>query len=261
MKKETKWGALCIVVTIMLTAGACGEANGPLRITEESIPSTQEIQTDSAFRDTAHSHADMGNTAQDMADAGEGKTEQNLSGYIRSQDEIMMDMMEKMEDITRTGSASLDFINGMIPHHEAAVAMAAGFLEYGGENRELRKLAEDIISLQKSEIEEMKELAEELKEETKTDEQQEKAYLEEYFEMFADPHAHHLDLNGAGSVDEAFAAGMLMHHVMAVDMARTILDYTNSERLREMAEKMIDVQEKEIDQMQTLLEKVTVSNP
>ena len=47
------------------------------------------------------------------------------------------------------------FIEMMIPHHEGAVTMAKAELAKGGDP-ELKKLAEDIISAQEREIEEMK---------------------------------------------------------------------------------------------------------
>ena len=48
-----------------------------------------------------------------------------------------------------------EFIDMMIPHHEDAVVMAKEELEKG-ENDELRKLAEEIISAQNREIEQMR---------------------------------------------------------------------------------------------------------
>jgi uncharacterized protein (DUF305 family) len=54
-------------------------------------------------------------------------------------------------DIAFTGNTDVDFVKGMIPHHQGAVDMAKTVLAFG-KDPEVRKLAEEIIRSQESEI-------------------------------------------------------------------------------------------------------------
>jgi uncharacterized protein (DUF305 family) len=54
-------------------------------------------------------------------------------------------------DITFTGNADIDFVRGMIAHHQGAVDMAKTVIAFG-KDPQIRKLAEEIVKAQESEI-------------------------------------------------------------------------------------------------------------
>ncbi len=63
--------------------------------------------------------------------------------------------MHKDMAVPLTGNADVDFVQGMIPHHQGAIDMAKIVLEHG-KDPEIRKLAEEVIAAQEGEIAMMK---------------------------------------------------------------------------------------------------------
>ncbi|ARM87172.1 hypothetical protein RHEC894_CH00831 [Rhizobium sp. CIAT894] len=62
--------------------------------------------------------------------------------------------MHKDMMIEYSGNPDVDFVRGMIPHHQGAIDMAKIELQYG-KDPEIRKLAEGVIKAQEAEITEM----------------------------------------------------------------------------------------------------------
>lgn len=173
-----------------------------------------------------------------------------LASYLMEQDDIMTNMINNME-ITPTTNADLDFLYGMIPHHQAAIRMSESYLTYGGSNRKLRKIAKEIIKEQTEEVEEMEKTAARLERSAISDTKTEEAYLAAYDEIMSERHYTKHGTATTQSVDEAFAQGMILHHEMAVEMAQAILANSTTDDIHDFAEDILELQQEEIAQLKT----------
>lgn len=252
--KKTYWviGIIIAVLLILLIIlGYNFTANkGKTSETGDGHGNSESAQTETSLNPASGSETDSETSAESDTSTTDSAA---LSQYLQEQDTIMSAMMGNME-VEPTGNASVDFLKGMIPHHESAIDMSKSYLNLGGSNSELKKLAEDIIDAQTGEIDDMNKLIEEIEASGETDTEKEQGYLDDYNKMMeSHQHMHH-GTSSAKDVEQAFAEGMLMHHQMAVDMSKAILDYTDNGKVRKLAEEIITAQEREIRQMQDIID-------
>lgn len=147
----------------------------------------------------------------------------------------------------------LRFIDGMILHHQGAIAMAETALEKSSRD-EIKQLAEAIITAQQTEIAQMQEWR--------------KTW---YAEVDDTPMMYHADANHMMPMSESMRANMMMdidlgeadaefdqrfidamipHHEGAVVMAQQVLERSDRPELLELAKEIMTAQEQEIEQMQ-----------
>jgi uncharacterized protein (DUF305 family) len=72
-----------------------------------------------------------------------------IQGYRQANEKMHRDM-----DITFSGDADVDFVRGMIPHHQGAIDMAKIALQHA-KDEQIRRWANDVIREQEREIAEM----------------------------------------------------------------------------------------------------------
>lgn len=132
------------------------------------------------------------------------------------------------------------FVVNMIPHHQEAVDTAR-LVVAKGENVELKKLAQDIITAQEREIAMMQKWSKDWNYST---------VKPDYQNMMGDG----TKLSGK-ELDRWFLMGMIMHHMGALQMADAVLELSPAPRKEviDFAHDVITAQTREIKQMRTML--------
>lgn len=214
-----------------LLVASCNSDN-----TADSVATTE---TTSPNASTAGDGAGMDHSTMNHG----GTTADTTSPLMAS----MNEMMQKMEATKPKGNTDHDFAHHMLEHHRGAVAMADIELR-DGKDATMRQLAERIKADQQKEIAELEAVATRLdnaptnyKPQDPTDPftSQMKASMDGMMknmpQLVADP-----DMN--------FNMLMTVHHQSAVDMAKAELAHGRDTKLKEMAQQMINAQQKEIQQ-------------
>ncbi|MGM0420701.1 MAG: DUF305 domain-containing protein [Bacillota bacterium] len=134
-----------------------------------------------------------------------------------------------------------DYLVKMIPHHEEAVRTARTLRE-NTESEEMRDFADDIISTQSEEIEEMNSYLDNWYPDRESD--------YDYEPMMGD----YTDLNGS-QMDQAFLEDMILHHMEAVMMSQQLLaqGLVEHQEVEELAVSISNSQREEIFMMRNWL--------
>ena len=135
------------------------------------------------------------------------------------------------------------FIDAMVPHHRGAVEMAEVALE-NAEHRELRGLAEDVVTAQEAEIEDLRAIK---KQEYGTSEIPSGMGQQQMDAMgMADPQ----ELAERRPFDKAFMDAMIPHHQSAIAMANAALEGSDDPEIRGISRAIVEAQKKEIARME-----------
>jgi uncharacterized protein (DUF305 family) len=141
------------------------------------------------------------------------------------------------------------FLQAMVPHHQSAIDMAR-VAKREGESSFVKQLAGSITSAQEEEIGQMRNIHERLfRSPLRPDERAHDALGLSAEEAGM----NHMDggamLRGKRPFDRAFVDAMIPHHEGAIAMARAVLKETRDAELRQLAQRIIRDQEREISEM------------
>ena len=218
MKRYTSFGLLALLLAASLALASCAGAG------------SSSAEQGSGEQDGGEESADAGQQGMDHESMGHG--DMGSEG-----------MMAASEMLMQNGEYSDErFIDAMVPHHQGAIDMAEVALE-NAEHPELLQLAQNVISTQQAEIEELRSIKEQ---EFGTSEVPTQMSPEEMEMMGMEDPA---ELANQRPFDEAFINAMIPHHESAIEMAQVALEESENPRIRELASSIVEDQEAEIAQM------------
>ncbi len=136
MREKTRLTALLILLAGIIAA---------LLISADPIPA----QTGGRARNNGNQH--IGNHTNGNQDSGNNRRDTATQDWA----ELMADMDRMhaaMDSVERSGDSDVDFVRLMLPHHQGAIDMAKTQLLHG-RDPQMRRLAQEIVTDQQSEIE------------------------------------------------------------------------------------------------------------
>lgn len=198
------------------------------------------------------------NTSKTDMDTSMSNMSQNdsmSSGKMQMENDMMQSMsgtIDKMKDMKMSGDFDLDFANMMIMHHQAAIDMSEVEIAKGTD-AQIKTMAQNIITAQKAEIEQMQQFVKNYKmPEAKKESGEMHNELGETMKAMMDKMS---SIQMTGNTDKDFVMMMIPHHESAVIMAEDELTHGKQLELKKVAQKMVADQNKEIVEFKAWLDK------
>lgn len=172
--------------------------------------------------------------------------------YLKGFDKILCEMSNKMLCFNTTSNITINFIECMIPHHEAAICMSENLLTYTN-YKPLYEIANNIIKMQTNGIAQMREIVRTTL--TRANMPNHLAsYENNYLEitknmikrMENSPRTQNININ--------FTGEMIVHHEGAVEMCNNLLKYPIDPRLKLVVASIIQEQTKGIQELKKIQE-------
>lgn len=171
----------------------------------------------------------------------------DVNKYLNKFDQILSEMSIKMLSACITNNITINFIETMVPHHQAAIYMCENLLTYT-EYDPLVQIARNIIVTQTNGIEQMREICMtthgyiNLKCDVKR-------YEKSFFCITKNMICRMKNSLRSNNIDLNFISEMIPHHEGAILMCENLLKYYIDPRIRNVAENIIREQSDGVKQL------------
>lgn len=152
--------------------------------------------------------------------------------------EVNWRMLNDLRGVALTGDADYDFLRYMLVHHEAAIGMS-DIMREQGTDPELTDLASDILRAKEEQMALMSQL---LQQHGSPEPGPDRQAVISQFETARELMLRGMDLRSTGSIHRDFAESMILHNGAAIDMAEVLLEFSDNEELRIVANDIVQQQ-------------------
>lgn len=174
--------------------------------------------------------------------------------YLNTYYGILDRMITKMSNARLVNSISYNFISQMLPHHRAAIEMSKNVLNYT-KNRQLRNIASQIISEQTKSIENMLKIWN-ICEKFCNSNNELYEYQSKIDEIAGEMFYKMKNATATNRITCNFIREMIPHHMGAVSMSQTALNYKICPELIPILQAIITSQKRGISQMHRLAKQI-----
>lgn len=158
----------------------------------------------------------------------------------------MNDMMSRMHTMQMSGDFDKDWANMMAEHHQGAIDIAQVEVAQGSDEK-MKAKAQEIITKQTDEQNKLKDIINNLKPASM------KMGEGELEKSMSDMMNKMQTMQMTGNVDKDFATMMISHHEDGITMSKLELKNGMNSQLKQMAQKGIDEQQKDIKEFKDWL--------
>lgn len=158
----------------------------------------------------------------------------------------MNDMMAKMQSMQMTGDFDVDFANMMIEHHQGGIDMAQVEVS-NGKDEKMKAKAQEIMTMQKEEQQQLRDFVSSYK---SSGMKHGEGELQKSMSAMNDKMK---SMQMSGDVDKDFAMMMSSHHEDGIAMEKMELKNGMSDKLKQMSQKSITSQQKDIKELKALM--------